>query len=179
MWTALYVLCVGKKPSWMERYWMWWDIGLIGTFNGCVKGVCGSFDPCNSLWPVLCLFSPWSLYPPTSMSPQPYPTKGPLGGGGGGGGKLFHDSFAIFLPFKTPFSLQTLLRPLESGGHHLYRCLGMKALWPLLLSGGLGQQWLGQGARAALCSYQQSGLQFPQTWGLMGGRGPHCMTEMR
>lgn len=92
------------------------------------------------------------------------------------------------LPFfssSLPFGFQAhsfLPRPRESGGHHLYRCLGIKAPWPLLLRGGLGQRWLGQRGegqgRAALCSSQQSGLQFPQTWELTGGPPQHDSDEV-
>lgn len=139
-----------------------------------------SSDPCHSLRPVLCLFSPWSPHPPPPcpLSPTNKRTswmrrrrRRRWGGEG--------TSFMTSLPFfssSLPFGFQAhsfLPRPRESGGHHLYRCLGIKAPWPLLLRGGLGQRWLGQRGegqgRAALCSSQQSGLQFPQTWELTGG----------
>lgn len=148
-----------------------------------------SFDPCHSLRPVLCLFSPWS--------PRPPPTPCPLTATNKRTswvrrrrwrrwwGHLFYDFFAIFF-LLPPFRFSGPFVPASSsgvGGHHLYRCLGIKAPWPLLLRGGLGQRWLGQGARGRgglpFVPASRVGFSSHRPGSRRGGPGPRSMTAMR
>lgn len=114
--------------------------------------------------------------------PSAPPTMGPPGWEGGGGVQLFYDFFAIFL-FLHPIRFSVPVSSSGVGGHHLYRCLGIKVPWPLLLRGGLWQRWLGQGAsgRGGLPFVPASRVGFSshRTWGLRGGPSPRCMTAMR
>lgn len=120
--------------------------GWIGHFGEGQWREAPSFDPCYFLRPVSCHPRP-STPTPCLFSPTNNRSSWM---GGRRGGNFFYDFFAIFSP-PSLFGFQThsfLPHPLESGGHHLYRCLGIKALWSLLLNGGLGQPWLGQRARS-------------------------------
>lgn len=124
-------------------------LSLIEDFGGCFEGVAGSFDPCDSLRPVLCLVSPWSPHPPPSCPLTRTNKRTSWMRRRWWGGTSFMTSLPFFSPpppirFSGPFVPASSL---GVGGHHLYRCLGIKAPWPLLLRGGLGQRWLGQGAR--------------------------------
>lgn len=136
--------------------------------------LCG--DPCLSGGCGVCVSFVCPPTPPTSPAHQ---QKDPQMGGG--------TSIMTSLPFfyscpPSGFQPHWFLPhpPRESGGHHLYRCLGIKAPWPLLLGSGLRLRWRGAGGEGpqqvgvggtALCSSQRRGLQFPQTRGLMGGTG--------
>lgn len=63
-----------------------------------------------------------------------------------GGGSLFYDFFAPPIGFQAHSFLPRPLELVKGGGvRHLYRCLGIKDPWPLLLRGGLGQPWLCRG----------------------------------
>lgn len=147
----------------------------------------GSFDPCHSLRPVLCLLSPCSPHP---LSPPLRPltpaNKGTSWRRGGlvVWGHLFYASFAIFLPQPIRFSGPFVLASSSGvGGHHLYRCLGIKAPWPLLLLGGPGQWWLGQGprGRGGLPFVPGSGVGFSshRPGDRRGAPHPLSMTAMR
>lgn len=100
-------------------------------------------------------------------------------------GHLFYDFFAIFF-LLPPFRFSGPFVPASSsgvGGHHLYSCLGIKAPWPLLLRGGLGQRWLGQGARGRgglpFVPASRVGFSSHRPGSRRGGPGPRSMTAMR
>ncbi len=163
-WNGCVCVCVCDGMSAFDRefWWMCWGGGW-------------------QLWPLplcppTCPLSLLTLVPspPTPLSPHPHQQKDLLDeevevvGG---------TSFMTSLPCPpSPIRFSGPFVPASSsgvGGHHLYRCLGIKAPWPLLLRGGLGQRWLGQGARGRggllfvpACRVE---LQFPQTWEPTGG----------
>lgn len=76
---------------------------------------------------------------PTPLSPRQHQQKDLWDEEGEGRGHLFYD-FSLLLGFQAHSFLP---RPPESGGHHLYRCLGIKAPWPPLLGGGQGARGRG------------------------------------
>ena len=113
-----------------------------------------SFDPCHSLRPVLCLFSPWSPRPPHPPVPSPPPTKGPLGRGGGGGGGGGGTSFMTSLPFfssSLPFGFQAhsfLPRPRESGATIYIVAWELRPRGPFCCEVGWGSGGWGRGRGA-------------------------------